>query len=88
VEDFFSDDQIWALNYIVVDTRNWLPGRKVLVSPQWANAISWPKCKVFFDLSKEKIKGSPQYDPVKPPNRKYEGLLYDYYGYPPYWDNI
>lgn len=86
VEDFFADDRIWTLNYIVVDTRNWLPGRKVLVSPLWASTVSWTERKVFFELSKEKIKDSPEYNPAEPPDRKYEGLLHDYYGYSPYWN--
>lgn len=85
VEDFFADDQDWTLNYIVVDTRNWLPGRKVLVPPQWANNVSWSERKIFFELSKEKIENSPEYDPVAPPSRKYEDLLCHYYGVPPYW---
>jgi hypothetical protein len=29
VEDFLLDDESWTLRYLVVDTRNWLPGRKV-----------------------------------------------------------
>jgi hypothetical protein len=77
VEDFYIDDQVWTLNYIVVDTRNWLPGRKVIVSPQWTSVVSWSERKVFFDLSREKKENSPEYNPAEPPDRKYEGLLYD-----------
>jgi hypothetical protein len=85
VDDFFADDQDWTLHYLVVDTRNWLPGRKVLVSPQWASAVNWSERKVYFERSKEKIENSPEYDPAQLPNRKYEDLLYNYYGIPPYW---
>lgn len=85
VEDLFVDDHIWVLNFIMVNTRKWLSGRKVLVSPQWASAFSWSRRKVFFDLSKEKIKNSPQYNSAEPPNREYEDRLYNYYGFPPYW---
>ena len=35
VEDFMIDDETWAIRYLIVDTRNWWPGKKVLVSPQW-----------------------------------------------------
>jgi hypothetical protein len=35
LEDFIVDDQNWVIRYMVVDTRNWWPGKKVLVSPQW-----------------------------------------------------
>jgi hypothetical protein len=27
------DDRAWALRYMVVNTRNWWPGKKVVVSP-------------------------------------------------------
>lgn len=56
VEDFLVDDLVWTLNYIVVDTRNWLPGRRVLVPPQWADSVGWSERKVIF----KKIRRSPQ----------------------------
>jgi hypothetical protein len=31
--EFYWDDETWTIRYIVVDTRNWWPGKKVLVSP-------------------------------------------------------
>jgi len=34
VEDFIIDDDTKAIRYLIVDTRNWWPGKKVLVSPQ------------------------------------------------------
>jgi hypothetical protein len=33
VEDFLLDDESRAFRYLVVDTRNWWPGNKVLVAP-------------------------------------------------------
>jgi len=33
VEDFFISDQDWVVGYLLVDTRDWLPGREVLISP-------------------------------------------------------
>jgi len=35
VEDFMVDDEIWAIRFLVVATRNWLPGKKVILSPRW-----------------------------------------------------
>ena len=86
VEDFIVDDEVWSLRYIVVDTRNWLPGRKVLVSPQWAETVDWAEEKLWVDLSTDSIKDSPEYDPLAPVNREYERKLYDYYGRPVYWN--
>lgn len=85
VEDFLVDDITWALRYLVVDTRNWLPDRKVLVSPQWLESVSWVDEKVYVDLETDAIKNSPEFDPSQPVNRQYEIELYDYYSRPHYW---
>jgi sporulation protein YlmC with PRC-barrel domain len=85
VEDFILDDEEWVVRYIVVDTRNWLPGRKVLISPEWVSRIDWPGEEVWLDHSKEEIRKSPHYDPNQPVNRQYELRLYDYYGRRKYW---
>jgi hypothetical protein len=86
IEDFIFDDETWKIRYVVVDTKNWLPGRKVLVSPLWVEDVSWRKRRVRVDLTQEEIKSSPEYDPTAPVNRQYEERLYDYYGRPRYWD--
>ncbi|OHB78534.1 MAG: hypothetical protein A2Z25_02025 [Planctomycetes bacterium RBG_16_55_9] len=86
VEDFVLEDESWGLRYLVVDTKNWLPGRSVLISPQWIEQISWPDSKVWTDLSSEQIKDSPRYDPSAPVNQEYETRLYDYYGRPKDWE--
>jgi hypothetical protein len=85
VVDFILEDEKWVIRYMVVDTRNWLPGKKVLVSPHWIKDIRWTQTKVYVDLSKEAVKNSPEYDPSEPVNREYELRLYDYYGRPKYW---
>ena len=33
VNDFYFDDQNWAVRYLVADTGSWMPGRLVLISP-------------------------------------------------------
>lgn len=86
VEDFVIDDRDWAIRYVVVDTRNWLPGKKVLVSPEWIQDISWSDSLVHLNLTRQQIENSPEYDPSRPLERPYETRLYDYYGRPRYWD--
>ena len=34
VEDFLVEDADWSIHYLVVDTKNWWPGKKVLISPR------------------------------------------------------
>jgi len=61
VEDFIIDDETWAIRYLIIDTRNWWPGKKVLVSPQWIERVSWDESKVFVNLTRAAIKQSPEY---------------------------
>lgn len=84
-KDFLFDDDRRTVRCMVVDTRNWLPGRKVLLSPLWLDTVDWITRKVHVDLDKDQIKNSPEYRPSAPVNRDYEARLYDYYGRPRYW---
>lgn len=86
VEDFLVDDVDWAIRYMIVDTRNWLPGKKVLVSPDWIDQVSWADSTVYVDVSRDRIKTSPEYDPSRPIEREYESSLWDYYGRRRYWE--
>lgn len=85
VEDFIVDDETWEIRYMVVDTRNWLPGKKVLISPRWIDRVSWDDSKVYVSLSREAIENAPEYDPDAL-NREYEEKLHDHYHRPKYWD--
>ena len=66
VEDFLVEDRSWTIRYVVVDTRNWWPGKKVLVSPDWITRVDWYDSKVHVDLARDTIKNSPEYDPRSP----------------------
>ncbi len=85
VKDFLIDDESWTIRYLVIDTRNWWPGKKVLVSPEWIRSVSWRDSKVHVDLSREAIKNGPEYDEHALPGRDYEKRLYDHYGRHDYW---
>ena len=85
VEDFIIDDETWAIRYLVVGTRNWWPGKKVLVSPQWIERVSWNESKVFVNLDRETIKQSPEYTEESLLNRNYEIGLHRHYNRKGYW---
>ena len=87
VEDFIIDDETWAIRYMVIDTRNWWPGRKVLIPPQWIERVSWSEAKVFVNLPLEAIKQSPEYDEESLLTRDYENMLHDHYNRQGYWVN-
>jgi uncharacterized protein YrrD len=85
VEDFIIDDETWAIRYLIIDTRNWWPGKKVLVSPQWIERISWDELTVFVNLLREAIKQSPEYTEESLLTRDYETGLHQHYNRHGYW---
>lgn len=84
VEDFVVDVDVWAIRYAVVDTRNWLPGKKVLVAVSWISGVDWADAEVSVDLGSVEIREAPA-PPGTGIDRDYEIKLHSYYGRPPYW---
>ncbi|MGH8018292.1 MAG: PRC-barrel domain-containing protein [Opitutaceae bacterium] len=81
VEDFLLDPNTWSIAYVVVDTRNWLPGgRKVLISPRWVSDVNWADRAVSVDLTRESIKASPEFDLSKPFTGEHSERLFAHYG--------
>lgn len=66
IETFLFEDLTWTIRYLVIDPRNWLPGAKVIVSPDWVSSVSWSQARVYIDLTREAIKAAPAYDPEAP----------------------
>jgi hypothetical protein len=82
IDDFMVEDGSWIVRYLLVDTKNWWPGKKVLISPQW---LSWVERRVRVEVDRETVKASPEYDPSGSIDRRYEESLHAHYGYPVYW---
>jgi uncharacterized protein YrrD len=83
VDDFLFDDETWELLYLIVDTRKWLPGKKVLVAPEWVDSIDWNEHQVHVDVDRASIKEAPEYTGSF--DREFETRLYEHYGREPYW---
>lgn len=80
VEDFLMDDTDWSIHYLIVDTKNWWPGKKVLISPRLACEIDWKDKQVHLHVDRLKVKASPEYDASTMVDRTYEKDFHGYYG--------
>ncbi|MGV8880460.1 MAG: PRC-barrel domain-containing protein [Sphingobacteriaceae bacterium] len=80
VEDFIVDDSNWKIHYMVVDTGNWFPGKKVTLSPHLIKEINWETSEVTVNATVEQVKNSPEYDASKHLSTLYESNLQNYYG--------
>lgn len=80
IEDLLVEADTWAIRYVVVDTRNWWPGKKVLLAPEWISTIDWTDSKARVDLDRSAIWSAPEYDASGPIDRDYERRLREHYG--------
>jgi hypothetical protein len=85
VEDFFVEQDSWAIRYLLVDPWNWWPGKHVLLATDWITDVNWAERTVRVELNKDAVRRSPVYDPGSWPDRAYESRLHAHYGRPGYW---
>lgn len=86
LKDFYFDDQTWTLRYLVADTGDWLPQRRVLLSPFAVMSLETePHKTVALNLSRKQIEDSPSIEDHKPISRQYEAQYAQHYGWPNYW---
>lgn len=81
IDDFIFDDDNWTIPYVVVDTRNWLPGgRKVLISRESVETVNWADRSLSVTLTTQIIQDSPLFSPEMLIDPKYEDAIRQYYG--------
>lgn len=85
IDDFYFDDEWWAVRYVVLDTGKWLPGRRVLISPLSISRTDWSAGRLLLAISRSEVKDSPGVESHQPVSRRQERDYLDYYGYPYYW---
>ncbi|MDZ7638959.1 MAG: PRC-barrel domain-containing protein [Bryobacterales bacterium] len=85
ISDFYFDDHHWSIRYLVIDTGNWLPGRKVLISPTSAGEPDWHEKSVPVVLNRAQIENAPPISTERPVSRQHEEAISLYYGWPRYW---
>jgi uncharacterized protein YrrD len=80
VDDFLVEDDDWSIHYLVVDTKNWWPGNKVLVSPLAVRSIKWTDRLVNLGADRQAVKDSAAYDSSATVDPIYEKNIHKYNG--------
>ncbi len=83
VEDFLFNEENWSIELIVIDPRNWWPGKHVMVSPQRIDRIDWAEQQVVVNLTRDEVEHSPEYDAVDDPALDKRQGLYRHFSGPP-----
>jgi hypothetical protein len=86
VNEFFFDDEMWTIRYMVADTGNWLADRKVLISPVALCTPDWESKTFPVNLTCDQVRNSPDIDTKRPVHRQHEIALMKYYQWPHYWE--
>ncbi len=79
VVDFLFNDESWAIQHMVVDTGNLLPGKKVLIAPPWIEDIQWIGQTVKVTLTQESVTHSPPFEESILDMEAYESQLLEHY---------
>lgn len=83
-DDFLFDDQEWTIRYLVVDTGNWLPGRKVLLTPDSFSTPEWGAKTISTNLTKQQIESSPPLTESEPVSRELKNRIAEETPWTPY----
>lgn len=59
VDDFIVDTTTWGISFAVLNTRRWLPGRKVMLPVAWVSGISWAERTFQVDVTRAALESAP-----------------------------
>ncbi len=82
VDEFYFDDETWAIRYLIVETGGWLGGKLVLISPFSVTNTDWEARRLDVALTKKQVADSPDINTHQPVSRQHEAAYLGYYGYP------
>lgn len=60
VHDFILDTETWSIVFLALDTRKWLPGRRILLPIAWARRVAWTERKLTVDVTRSAIESAPE----------------------------
>lgn len=83
IKDLYVDEQKWDLRYVSIDTRKWLPGKKVLLSPSSITGVNEEEKQLEVKYDKETVRNSPDVPEETQLSRETEQQLNEYYGWGP-----
>ncbi len=79
-EDFLVDDALWKIRFMIVDTKNWWPGERVLIAPRSVIDINWSERLIYLDSKRQAIRDSPAFDPSSTADGTDDALFLTYFG--------
>lgn len=82
VEDFLIDAATWRVKYLAVDTGTWLPGKKVVLSVDGIDSVSFTHRSIRAPLDMAHVESATPLSSLDEVKRAPLAPLHQYYGYP------
>jgi sporulation protein YlmC with PRC-barrel domain len=58
VDNLVVEEKTWEILFLVIDTSNWLPGKKVIVDTHWIDQVNWQDRTVSVSLPRNAIRNA------------------------------
>jgi hypothetical protein len=58
VDDLVIEEKTWEIQFLVIETRNWLAGKKVIVDTHLIEQVNWREGKVKVSLPRNAIRSA------------------------------
>lgn len=62
VKDFIIESETWSITNLVIDTHNWIGGKRILMPVRHVKEIQWDNFKIIIDVSKEFLEDCEVFD--------------------------
>ncbi len=85
IQDFLLQADQWKIRYLVIDTRNWIPGKKVILPVSAVTLFNWEGAQIETGQSSQKIRSAPAFHYSEPVDKQYERMIHQFYNINPYW---
>jgi hypothetical protein len=64
VDDFLIGEDSWRIQYLLVDTSNWIGGRSVIVSSEAVERLDKADHRLYVSADRDAIKNAPALDSI------------------------
>lgn len=85
VIDFLIEADGWQLRFLAIDTGNWLPGRRVVVTTDWITDVDAVDRKIHVDVDQQTLKDAPRLRSIEDLHLSDAKEAIDRYGHVGYW---
>ena len=86
VQDFYFDDETWAVRFVLGEPGVWLGKRQLLLAPHAFGRLDRENKILALNLTRKQIENSPPVESHQPVSRQHEIASDRYYGWPGSWD--